>query len=200
MFSRILIWLLLVALMTTVVFAADSVLTQRALAEKTVRLHVVANSDSEADQRQKLRVRDAVLSAAGALTAECTTAAEARAALLQGLPQIEAAARAVLSGEGSDYPARVTLQEETFGTRRYDTFTLPAGIYPSLRVTIGAGEGHNWWCVVFPSLCTAATGAGVERIAAAGGFDEEESELVTGGEETYVLRFKTLEWLRALFS
>lgn len=198
MLRRILIWLLLVVMMATAVFAADSYLTQRTLAEKTIRLHVVANSDSDADQQQKLRVRDAVLQTAARLTASCKTASEARAALSEGIDDIEAAARQVLRAESSNASVRVTLQTEMFETRRYDTFTLPAGEYPSLCVTIGAGAGHNWWCVVFPSLCTVATGDGVERIASVGGFADEECDLVTGGEEKYVLRFKTLEWLRKL--
>ena len=200
MFRRILVWLALVAVMATAVFAADSYLTQRALAEKTVRLHVVANSDREEDQAQKLRVRDAVLQTAAQLTADCTTADEARQALMAGVPEIEAAARRVLRAEGSTYSVRVSLQSERFETRRYETFTLPAGEYPSLRVVIGAGAGHNWWCVVFPSLCMAATSEDLHRAAAAGGFDDEESALVTGGEEEYVLRFKTLEWLQSFFA
>ena len=165
-----------------------------------IRFHVVANSDREEDQAQKLRVRDAVLQTAAQLTADCTTADEARQALMAGLPEIEAAARRVLCAEGSTYSVRVSLQTECFETRRYETFTLPAGEYPSLRVVIGAGAGHNWWCVVFPSLCMAATGEDLERAAAAGGFDDEESALVTGGEEEYVLRFKTLEWLQSFFA
>ena len=200
MLRRILIWLVLVSLMATAVFAADSYLTQRALAEKTVRLHVVANSDREEDQAQKLRVRDAVLQAASQWTAGCTTAEEARLAMQDGLPEIKAAAERVLRAEGSTYSVRVSLQSECFETRRYETFTLPAGEYPSLRVVIGAGAGHNWWCVVFPSLCMAATSEDLHRAAAAGGFDDGESALVTGGEEEYVLRFKTLEWLQSLFA
>lgn len=200
MLKRILCWLILVMLTAGAVFAADSYLSQRTLAEKTVRLHVVANSDSDADQEQKLRVRDAILETASALTADCKIASEARRALANGTAELAAAAQKVLREENSPYSVRVTVQTEQFETRRYDTFTLPAGEYPSLRVTIGAGEGHNWWCVVFPSLCTAATGDGVERIAAAGGFSDEESELVVGGEEKYVLRFKTLEWLQAFLA
>ena len=199
MLRRIILWLCAVAVSAGVVFAADSYVTQRALAEKTIRLHVVANSDSDADQQQKLRVRDAVLEVAAHLTADCKNAEAAKAALSDGLTEIEAAAKQVLRAENCDSDIRVTQQTEEFETRRYDTFTLPAGNYPSLRVVIGTGAGHNWWCVLFPSLCTAATGEGVERIAAAGGFDEDEGELVTGGEEEYVLRFKTLEWLQSFF-
>lgn len=198
MWKRILLWLLLVAVAAATVYGADCLFTQRSLTEKTVRLHVVANSDSEADQAQKLRVRDAVVQTASALTARCKTAAEAERCLRDGLGSIETAAEQVLRREGCAYPVSVSLQEEEFETRRYDTFTLPAGRYPALRVVLGEGAGHNWWCVVFPSLCMAASADEVAQAAAAGGFDDSEGALVTGGEETYILRFKTMEWLQAL--
>ena len=96
------------------------------------------------------------------------------------------------------YDVQVRLGTEQFETRYYDTFTLPAGEYPALRVNLGKAQGHNWWCVVFPSLCTAATSDALERTAAVGGFDSEETELIEGGEEAYELRFKSFEWLQAL--
>ena len=96
----------------------------------------------------------------------------------------------------SPYAIRVSMETEEFGTRYYETFTLPAGEYPALRVNIGEAKGKNWWCVVFPSLCTAATGTAVEECAEAGGFDDSESSLITGGENHYKLRFKALEWIQ----
>lgn len=169
---------------------------QNSVSSKLVRLHVVAVSDDGLEQAIKLRVRDAVLEYLGDKLTDVKDAAEAKAVIEADMEGIARAAATASAGR----EVRVTLGREHYPTREYEGMTLPAGSYDSLRVVLGAGEGHNWWCVVFPSLCTAATGAGVERIAAAGGFDEEESELVTGGEETYVLRFKTLEWLQALFS
>ncbi|MBQ7872024.1 MAG: stage II sporulation protein R [Oscillospiraceae bacterium] len=198
MFKRIILWLGCVALMTFALYAGETLLQQRRLAEKTIRLHVVANSDTEADQAQKLRVRDAVLAQVSVLTADCAGADEARAVLAANLPALERAAQQVLTAEGSDYGVQVSLGTESFDTRRYDTFTLPAGDYPSLRVRIGAARGQNWWCVVFPALCAAATGDGLEGCARAGGYEGDEVELITGGEEEYVFRFKTLEWLKAL--
>lgn len=200
MWKRIALWLLLVAVSTAGIFAVDTVWTRRALAKKTVRLHVVANSDSDEDQAQKLRVRDAILLETKELTADCANAEQARAAISDGLVHLQAAAETVLRAEDCKRTVRVTLEEETFETRRYDTFTLPAGNYTALRVVIGDGAGHNWWCVVFPSLCTAATGDELESLAAAGGFDDDETALMTGGEEQYVLRFKLLEWLGRLSS
>lgn len=197
---KIFLWLILVFSAAVGIFAADSLLTQRALAEKTVRLHVVANSDAEDDQAQKLRVRDAVLQTVSSLTADCRNSDEAQQVMRENLDVIESAARDVLRAEGSDYALRVSLGTERFDTRRYDTFTLPAGRYPALRVGIGAAEGKNWWCVVFPSLCMAATSDAVRQCAEVGGYDGAESALVTGGEERYVVRFKTLEWLQKLAS
>ena len=159
----------------------------------------MANSDTDADQAQKLRVRDAVLGAVGALTDGCSSRAEAEQALGAGLGRVQAAAQDVLTAEGCDLPVRVSLEDQRFGTRTYDTFTLPAGTYRALCVRIGAAQGHNWWCVVFPTLCTAASGEETARIAAAGGFDADETELVTDA-DGYVLRFKLLEWLDELLS
>lgn len=190
---RIFAWLLLVAAAAILIFSADSYLTQRSLAAKTIRLHVVANSDSDEDQAEKLRVRDAVLRNVAALTADCGDANAARTVLASHLNELQTSAQ-----HCTEKSVTVSLGEERFATRYYDTFTLPAGIYPSLRVKIGAAQGRNWWCVVFPSLCTAATADEFSECAAAGGFDDSETELVAGGEEKYVLRFKTLEWLQEL--
>lgn len=162
---------------------------QQALAGKLVRLHVVANSDSEQDQALKLRVRDAVLEASEGLEAEDLEAA---------LPRLQAAAQACLREQGSGDPVTVSLGEEHFPTRLYDNFALPAGVYRSLRVTIGAGEGHNWWCVAFPSICFRATAAEVQDAAVSAGFTEEEVRLITGDGSGYVLKFKALELLERL--
>ena len=197
---RFVVWTVLVMLTAYGLFAAESFFMQRSLAEKTVRLHVVANSDSKADQAQKLRVRDAVLQEVAVLTKDCEDAAQARTVIGQNLNVIEASVQRVLTDEGSGYAVNVSLGTEEFDTRYYETFTLPAGEYPALRVKIGAAEGQNWWCVVFPSLCMAATTDAVEEYAAVGGFAENDTDFITGGEEKYEFRFKTLEWLNELFS
>lgn len=168
---------------------------QQRMAEKLIRLHVVANSDAAEDQRVKLVVRDAVLAEAGALLAD---ASDARAAIAGGLPQLEAAANAALRAEGSADTARVSFRRELFPTRVYGTFSLPAGVYPSLRVTLGEGNGHNWWCVIFPSLCTPATADGFAAAAAAGGFTQAEIALMTQADESYSVKFRSLELLQAL--
>lgn len=158
--------------------------------------HVIANSDEAADQAQKLRVRDGVLACVSGLTADCETADDARKCIAAHLPEIAEAAQRVLAGSG--YDVTVSLGPETYGTRDYASFSLPAGTYPSLRVQIGEAAGKNWWCVVFPTLCTAATSDEAELRAAAGGFDEDEAAWITEEQPEYRLRFKTLEWLQKL--
>ena len=144
---RILCWLLSLALLTGSIYTADTLVRQRRLARKTVRLHVIANSDEAADQAQKLRVRDGVLACVSGLTADCETADDARECIAAHLPEIAEAAQRVLAGSG--YDVTVSLGPETYGTRDYASFSLPAGTYPSLRVQIGEAAGKNWWCVVF---------------------------------------------------
>lgn len=195
---RILVWLVLVALMAAGLFAAETLLEQKNLASKTIRLHVVANSDSESDQEQKLRVRDAVLQHVSLLTADCGDAQAAQKQIASHLEEIRKTAQNVLYAEQSDYTVEASVGFEEFPTRRYDTFSLPAGSYPTLRINIGQAAGHNWWCVVFPSLCTAATAEELSDCAQTGGYDRTETALITGGEEEYELRFKTLEWLQKL--
>mgnify|MGYP002421677871 FL=1 len=140
---------------------------QQQLAQKLIRLHVVANSDTAEDQRVKLLVRDAVLRAAADALEEKT---DPEAALQNGLPAIEQAANETLSRLGSGDMAKVSLRRELFPTRDYETFRLPAGVYRTLRVTIGTGEGHNWWCVVFPALCLPANVEDLEAVCAAAGW------------------------------
>ncbi len=171
--------------------------------DKLIRLHVVANSDSEADQAQKLQVRDAVLEVVEPILDDVHSAEEAKARLLSELGSLTQAANHAL--DGSPYTASVTLQREQFPVREYDTFTLPAGQYEALRVTIGEGEGHNWWCVVYPSLCFAATTEEFTELAVSAGLTEDEAALLTGQQDGFVLKWRIVElwqallaWLRAL--
>ena len=169
---------------------------QQALAEKLIRLHVVADSDSEADQQIKLRVRDAVLAEA---EVALRYAEDPKAALAAALPEIAEAANDCLRRLGSADRAAVTLGRELFPTREYETFALPAGVYTSLRVTIGSGEGRNWWCVVFPSLCLSASAEDFAEAAQAAGLTEGEIRLITEEDGGYQLKFQSMELLQRLF-
>lgn len=125
------------------------------VSDQLVRLHVIASSDSEYDQAVKLRVRDAVLGYLEPRLSEAPDSLRAGEIISSGLEGIRAAALSASEGQA----VSVELGEEYYPTREYDTFSLPAGKYTSLRVTLGGGEGHNWWCVVFPPLCLTASDA-----------------------------------------
>lgn len=168
---------------------------QARLSAKLIRLHVVAQSDSAHDQAVKLHVRDAVLARADSLL---DGAEDARAALEAGLAEIAQAAEETLSALGEERTVTVRLGKERFPTREYETFALPAGVYESLRVTIGEGAGHNWWCVVFPSICLTASMDELELAAQTAGLTDGELRLITGTQPRFTLRFRTLELLEWL--
>lgn len=174
------------------------------LAEKVVRLHVLANSDSEEDQTLKLHVRDVILQRAAELLEQSAGRREAEALLREHLPELEELAAGEIHAQGYDYAVSVRLENTAFPTREYDGFTLPAGNYLALRAVIGAGAGKNWWCVVFPPLCTAVSGgaADLSETALAAGLTEEQVALITEDGQGYILKSKAVEWwqqLRAAF-
>lgn len=171
---------------------------QEALADSVIRFHVIANSDSEADQALKLAVRDRVLDQAEDLYPEGATLEEARRALEGHLNALAAAGRAVVEKEGYDYPVTAQLTRCWFPTKEYDQFALPAGEYTALRIVIGKGEGQNWWCVAFPPLCLGAASETVDEAAEAGYFTKDQVSLVTEENEGYVLKFKGMELLGQL--
>ncbi|MCI9349801.1 MAG: stage II sporulation protein R [Oscillibacter sp.] len=166
------------------------------LAEKVVRLHVIANSDSDADQALKLQVRDRVLERAEALLRQCESRQDAEKLLESRLFELRRIALEEIRDNGFDYDAVVRLTEMDFPTREYDSFTLPAGKYLALRVVIGEGAGRNWWCVVFPPLCAAAS-ADVPASALAAGLSEEQVGLITES-DGYIIKSKLVEFWEQL--
>ena len=162
------------------------------LRRELVRLHVVAASDTVEDQSLKLRVKDAVLESLQSDMKKLTDTDIAKSYLQENLPKIEAVANCVLQEAGCVDLAKVSLAIEEFPTRVYDTFALPAGLYHALRITIGEGEGKNWWCVVFPALCLPATTEGFEEVASCAGISTNLTntlELESG----YEIRFYFLD-------
>ena len=157
----------------------------------------LANSDGEEDQALKLLVRDRVLARATELLTQAKDRTEAEALLRAELPELEALAVRELRANGCAYPVTAKLTDTEFPTREYDGFTLPAGEYLALRVVIGEGAGRNWWCVVFPPLCTAAS-ADVPAAALAAGLTEDQVGLITEEDRGYVLKFKAVEWWEEL--
>jgi stage II sporulation protein R len=166
---------------------------QSALSDSVLRLHVLANSDGEADQALKLQVRDRVLAEAEQILGEETSVEDASAKLEENLDRLAAAGAEVVAREGYDYPVRASLEETWFPTKEYEDFSLPAGRYQALRVVIGAGAGQNWWCVVFPPLCLGSVSESTRDIALRAGMDEQQVALLTGESEGYVVKFKALE-------
>ena len=158
--------------------------------QNTLRLHVQANSDSQADQAMKLTVRDAILAEAADLFADASSEAGARSIAEASLPRLQACAERTLEQAGCGLPVRVYLTEMYFDTTYYEDFTLPAGVYDALRVEIGAHAGKNWFCVLYPGLCLPAAGAPAVYPT------EAQQELVESpGVE---VRFAALEWLEHL--
>lgn len=156
-----------------------------ALSAGLVRLHVVAASDEAGEQALKLRVRDSVLACLEPRLEGARSAGEAAQRIAAALDEVRAAAEAVSEGR----EVAVTLGREYYPTRDYGSFALPAGRYESLRVVLGEGEGHNWWCVVFPPLCLDAAGAR-EALDTLGG---DSAGLLTGEGGGVVLKFRLLE-------
>ncbi len=193
-------WIVMLSLVTALCATAawSAHQSQRQLAEKMIRLHVIANSDSAADQALKLEVRDAILQRAEEILTDCEDMTEAEETLSALLPELEEIAAETVSEAGFYYAVSADLSLERYPARTYDSFSLPAGSYLSLRLTIGAGEGKNWWCVVFPPLCNAATTEEFTDSAEAAGLTEEEVALITQESEGYVVRFKLIDWVESL--
>ena len=172
------------------------------LSDSVLRLRVVANSDSDKDQQVKLKVKDEIFAMASELCQTAQDRPDAEEIIRAALPELKEKAEETLEKNGFLYGAEVFLEPEIFPTREYEGFTMPAGEYLSLRIELGEAEGQNWWCVIFPPLCTAAATGSIEDAAEAGGFTQGQVSLVTGEEEGYVFKFRALEflaWLKELF-
>ena len=156
--------------------------TQAEVADELVRLHVLAKDDTDYEQAVKLQVRDCVLEYVQPLLQCADTREEAMAVLDANMDGIRNAAMTV----AGDRQVAVTLTEEYYPTREYEGFALPAGEYTSLRVILADGQGRNWWCVVYPPLCTATAMEGMDRLS------DETGMLITQS-EGYVYKFKIVE-------
>ncbi len=185
------------ALLAAFVWCGTVIADRQRLNEELIRLHVVANSDRVEDQELKLLVRDAIITSLRQALADVRDTEQAKEYLQENLPKLQELANKTLDATGSAQQAVVTLCREGFPTRQYNTFSLPAGIYEALRVTIGDGAGKNWWCVVFPSLCVPQTSQGFSDTAAGAGFPDALSGALTG-EEPYQIRFYLLDKLGEL--
>ena len=197
-FMRRMVGCLLFCLVLAAAFWTGTlIMDKQTLRRELVRLHVVGASDSQEDQAIKLRLKDAIVESLKSDMAKLSDAQEAKAYLAENLPKIEALANTFLQEAGCEDAAQVSLAVEEFSARVYDTFTLPAGVYDALRITIGEGEGKNWWCVVFPGLCIPATSEGFEEAASCAGFSDSLTAALEG-ESGYEIRFWVLDALGRL--
>ena len=164
--------------------------------ESVVRLHVLANSDSDEDQALKLKVRDEILSYISPLVIDSESREDAMRIINEKINEIEKIAQSAVYTHGYDYNVDVTLTLEEYPTRNYEAMSFPSGEYVSLRVLIGEAEGQNWWCVLFPPLClSAATEQSVnEEAFIAVGLNSDQYKVITESDNVkYQLRFKLLE-------
>lgn len=162
--------------------------------QKVMRLHVIANSDSPADQQLKLKVRDRILEDSEDLFSS-STLKEAEKDVEAALDALSESAESAVRKEGCDLPVRVTFEPSYFPTRQYESVTLPAGTYKSLKVIIGEGEGKNWWCVLFPPMCLPAAQKEEDVLSAV--LSEEELKLVSS-KPKYEVRFWIVEKLQEI--
>lgn len=172
--------------------------------DTVVRLHVLANSDSEEDQALKLKVRDRVIELVTPAVDSCSSQSEAIAAIGSIMDEIELEAANVVESEGYDYDVKILIGEEYYPTKTYETCAFPEGEYVSLRVCIGEAEGQNWWCCLFPPLCLSAASdesdESNEDAFISVGLTGEQYKIITETKQTkYRVRFKILEAIQKYF-
>ena len=190
-----------ILLFATVLAAAMPTVGEAAIYDDVIRLHILAPSDSAEDQALKIKVRDAVLSEYGARLSSYGDRETAEREMRRLLPDIERLAAETVALSGGDCAVTATLSREHYDRRTYEGFTMPAGEYLSLRIVLGEGAGQNWWCVLFPPLCTElAVKKEYGDSDLPVGLTPEEYELITGDGGEYRVRFKILETLSAVLN
>ncbi len=188
--------IVIVTLVLSLLFADffDFYVTAKGIEQNTLRLHIVANSDSDADQAAKLLVRDALLEGTGDLFTTSHSSEQAVLTANSHIPLIESISTKVLQELQSGHDVVAYTTKMYFDTTSYEGFTMPAGYYNAMRIEIGEAEGKNWWCVLFPPLClpSAQGESTVEEM-----FSEDQLELI---ESEYDIRFKAVEIIDSIIS
>lgn len=168
------------------------------LQDGLLRLHVIANSDSDRDQQIKLAVRDEILSSVRAELRQ----SRSRSDVLDSVGDLEDIAKQKLDSMGVGYSARVSIENFYFPRKSYDGITLPAGRYESIRVVLGEGKGENWWCVAYPPLCFTENTFGELSPAGEKILREQLSpqsyDLISGENSQIQYKFKILEWFQKI--
>ncbi|MBO4931440.1 MAG: stage II sporulation protein R [Clostridia bacterium] len=197
----ILIRLTASVLLSAVLLSVLPIAGEHRIYEDVLRLHVIAESDSADDQALKLKVRDAVLACVSAAVGDCTSFEEANAVVTAMSEEIRSAAEACVRENGGNCSVAVELSPEKYPRRDYGSACLPAGVYQSLRVTLGDGAGKNWWCVLFPTVCIRfARETADEDAYIAAGFTPEEYRIITGNDGSWKIKFRILEILADVFA
>ena len=160
--------------------------------DKVLRLHVIANSDSEEDQTLKLLVRDAILEKTSILLSKTTSREDARLIIEENLTELQKIAKSTVKENDYSYPVSIEFGEEEYPTKTYESCAFPAGEYLSLKIKIGSAQGKNWWCVLFPPLCLSAA-SDKDAYTSVGLTDSQYQIITDTNKPKYKLRFKILE-------
>ena len=152
------------------------------------RLHILANSDTQQDQTLKLKVRDGILDYTAELFKNCQSREQAIETAEKNLDSIKAKCQALIIENGFDYGVEVYTTKMDFNTRVYKNFTLPAGKYEALRIVIGSGQGHNWWCMIYPALCIPCA----QKEQPESSLDSSEMDVISNSEQ-YEIKFRLVE-------
>ncbi|MBE6824063.1 MAG: stage II sporulation protein R [Ruminococcaceae bacterium] len=189
MFMKILMSSVLITVLMSAV-ALESTCSE--LKDDVLRLHILANSDTFYDQELKIKVRDSILNEISPLYDGVTTKEKAIAVTSENLDVITKVASKVIAQNNSDYSVTAEIAKEYFDTRYYDDFTMPAGMYDTLLIKIGEGNGKNWWCVMYPTLCVGAS----SDLAMKENLSDDAYKLIT--EDEYVFKFKFIEYFEKI--
>lgn len=199
MFYKRILTLSLVAALLLLMAGLLPIHGEEEIYNKVVRLHVLANSDSEEDQAVKLAVRDSLLQVTVPLLQDCRTKEEAVACLEENRSLLTEIAQNTLREQGFDDVVSIQMGVESYPTRTYDSLCFPAGEYISMRVELGEAEGQNWWCCLFPPMCLGAATVSekkAEDACIAVGFTPTQYKIITESDQpVYRARFKVLELL-----
>ncbi len=192
-----LIYAFFISLVMSVAITAYSDGIQEDLQDNLIRLHIIANSDGADDQEVKLKVRDAVLE-----ETKKSLESKSRGEIVDSLTSIEETANRVLRENGFDYTADAVYGKFDFPKKEYKNMTLPAGEYYGVRVILGNGAGHNWWCVMYPPLCVSDdSGVGMDEKSQTllkNSLNPETYDIVTQSDREVAVKFKAVELVQEL--
>ncbi len=195
MFKKIIAALFVGLIVTTLFATYQSACAAQELDGGVLRLHILANSDSQEDQALKIQVRDAVIAYAKELFAHTENKEQAMAQAQRSLSALEQVAEQTLRENGCTDRVKAGVDRTFFPTKEYDNGTrLPAGFYDALRLEIGQAKGRNWWCILYPPLCF---GGSIEQSAQALG---EAGEMATSKEPQIQVKFKLVEWWHTILA